>query len=582
MSELTNLVRAEECWLTRVVTAAAWLRRYELRWFRPDLAAGITLGAYLLPAGLGDASLAGLPAQAGLYACLFSGLVFWLFCSSRHTAVTVTSAISLLLGTSLGTLANGDTSRFGALAAGTAILVAAMAFTAWLLRAGVIVSFISETVLVGFKTGVACVLASTQLPKLFGIKGAHGSFWENIGHFLSHLRETHALSLMTGLGALAVLILGKRFWKNKPVALVVVIAGILIATLAHMGDRGVKMLGTVPQGLPPIGLPAVQWSDLNDLLPLAMACFLLGAVETVAIGRMFALKHGYRLDPNQEFLSLAGANLAAGLGQGFPVSGGMSQSLVNESGGARTPLSGFISSVLVLIVTLFFSGLLKNLPQPALAAIVLMAVTGLFKLEAFKKLWRFSHSEFAVAFVATLGVLGLGILKGVLIGAVLSIILLLRRASRPHVAVLGRVPGMDLYGDIERNPENEQADGVLIFRVDSSILYFNAEFVRERFVQFLHEQAPPVKLGIWCLATTPHVDLAGAEMLEQLHAELHGRGITLALAEARGPVREELRAAGLEHLFGVIRENATIAPIVQQWLNASLMMSNTSPHTTKV
>ncbi len=538
--------------------------RYERQWFRSDLAAGITLAAYLLPAALGDASLAGLPPEDGLYAVLFAGLVFWMFCSSRHTSITVTSAISLLLGTSLGALAGGDGARYGALAACTAILVAAMAFAAWLIRAGVIVSFISETVLVGFKTGVAMVLAGTQLPKLFGFKGGHGSFWENIGHFIVHLHDTHALSLMTGLGALIALILGKRFWKNKPAALVVVAAGILIASLAHLGDRGVKMLGEVPQGMPPIGMPTMHLSDLNDLLPLAMACFLLGAVETIAIGRMFALKYGYRLDPNQEFLSLAAANVAAGLGHGFPVSGGMSQSLVNESGGARTSLSGFISALLILIVTLFFSGLLRNLPQPVLAAIVLMAVTGLFKLEAFKRLWRFSRSEFAIAFVATLAVLGSGILQGVLIGAILSIILLLRGASRPHVAILGRVPGTDLYGDVERNPENELTPRVLIYRVDSALLYFNAEFVRERFVQILNDQIPPVKLGIWCLATTAQVDLAGAEMLEQLHAELHRRGITLALAEAHGPVRKQLRAAGLEHTFGAIRENATIKSILTQ------------------
>lgn len=566
MTQTTGTSDAPTNWLWRVIPAAEWLSRYERAWLRADLAAGITLAAYLLPAALGDASLAGLPPQAGLYACLFSGLFFWLFCSSKQTAITVTSAISLLLGTSLGALAGGDASRYAALAACTAILVGLMALIAWLIRAGVVVSFISETVLVGFKTGVACVLAATQLPKLFGFKGGHGDFWENIGHFFSHLRETHALSLATGGGALLVLILGKRFLKNKPVALVVVIAGVLIASVAHLDDRGVKMLGEIPQGLHAIGLPAVSRDDLNDLLPIAMACFLLGAVETVAIGRMFALKHRYQLDPNREFLSLAAANLAAGLGRGFAVSGGMSQSLVNESGGAKTPLSGFFAALLILIVTLFFSGLLKNLPQPVLAAIVLMAVTGLFKIQSFKQLWRFSRSEFAVALVATVVVLSSGILKGVLIGATLSLILLLRRASHPHVATLGRVRGTDLYGDIERNPENEQTPGLFVFRVDSSILYFNSDFVREAFVVSLNAQPSPTKLAIWCLATTPYVDLAGAEALERLHAELHRRGITLALAEARGEVRKQLHAIGLEKTFGPIRENATIASIVGPWL----------------
>jgi SulP family sulfate permease len=576
MNQVLDAGEVRSNWLRRLIPAIEWLSRYERGWLRADLAAGITLAAYLLPAALGDASLAGLPPQAGLYACLFSGLFFWMFCSSKQTAITVTSAISLLLGTSLGALAAGDAARYGALAACTAILVGLMALLAWLIRAGVVVSFISETVLVGFKTGVACVLAATQLPKLCGFKGGHGDFWGNIGHFFSHLHETHVLSLATGGGALIILILGKRFFKNKPVALVVVIAGVLIASFAHLGDRGVKMLGEIPRGIQTIGLPAVSRDDINDLLPIAMACFLLGAVETVAIGRMFALKHRHQLDPNREFLSLAAANLAAGLGRGFAVSGGMSQSLVNESGGAKTPLSGFFAALLILIVTLFFSGLLKNLPQPVLAAIVLMAVTGLFKIQSFKQLWRFSRSEFTIALVATVVVLSSGILKGVLIGATLSLILLLRRASRPHVAILGRVRGTDLYGDIERNPENEKTPGLFVFRVDSAILYFNSEFVRETFMARLKAQTSPTTLAIWCLATTPYVDLAGAETLEQLHAQLHARGITLALAEARGQVREQLRVVGLEKTFGPIRENATIPSIVAPWL-ASARPCDQSP-----
>jgi MFS superfamily sulfate permease-like transporter len=285
--------------------------------------ASITLAAYLLPAGLGDASLANLPPEAGLYACLFSGLVFWLFSSSRHTAITVTSAISLLIGASLGEIAEGDTTRFGALAAGTALLVAIIALAAWLAKAGSIVNFISESVMTGFKCGVALFLASTQLPKLFGLHGAHGDFWENSAHFIEHLDETNPASLSIGLGALAVLVLGKVFLRNKPVALAVVIGGIVASAWLDLEARGVKLLGLVPQGLPAPGPPDLRWSDVNALLPLALACFLLGAVETAAIGRMFAAKHGGRFDANQEFLALAASNLAAGLGRGFPVSGGM-------------------------------------------------------------------------------------------------------------------------------------------------------------------------------------------------------------------------------------------------------------------
>src|SRR2546430_5752629 len=320
-----------------IFPALTWLRAYQPKWLRADLIAGVTLAAYLMPAGLADASLANLPAEAGLYACLFSGLVFWLFCSSRHTAITVTSAISVLVGASLGDLAGGDISRFWALASCTALIVGGLGFIAWLAKAGVIVNFISESVLVGFKCGIALFIASTQLPKLFGFQGSHGDFWERSGYFFSHLSDTNSASLLLGISALGLLLLGKRFLKNKPVSLFVVIAGIIVASSMNLGSFGVKLLGQVPQGLPPFGLPAVHVSDLNDLLPLALGCFLLGMVESAALGRMFATKHGYRFDPNQELLGIAGANAMAGLGHGFPVSGGDPQILRHKSGRGDPP-----------------------------------------------------------------------------------------------------------------------------------------------------------------------------------------------------------------------------------------------------
>ena len=215
-----------------------------------------------------------------------------------------------------------STTRFGALAAGTALLVSLIAFIAWLVKAGVMVHFISESVMTGFKCGVALFLASTQLPKLFGFHSAHGSFWENTGFFINHLSETNSMSLLVGGIALAFLIVGKISLKHKPVALFVVIGGIVAASAFSLETHGVKLIGAVPQGIPPLRLPAIYWQDLSQLLPLAFACFLLGAVETAAIGRMLVAKHGGRFDANQENLALAASNLAAGLGSGFPVSGG--------------------------------------------------------------------------------------------------------------------------------------------------------------------------------------------------------------------------------------------------------------------
>src|SRR5262245_16492031 len=258
-----------------LIPARAWLATYDRTWLRGDAMAGVTLAAYLLPSAIGDASLAGLPPHAGLYSILFGGLVFWLFCSSRQTALAVTSAISLLVGATLAEISGGDPMRQAALAACTALMVAVLAFAAYAVRAGAIVNFFSETVLVGFKCGVAFFLASTQLPKLFGFGGSHGGdFWDRMAHFFRGLGQTNPTSLALGLAALAVLLLGKTVLKNRPVALVVVIISIVGARMLHLDQRGVALLGEVPQGLPMPSLPLVSRQDINTLLPLAMACFV--------------------------------------------------------------------------------------------------------------------------------------------------------------------------------------------------------------------------------------------------------------------------------------------------------------------
>ena len=547
------------------VAAFRWLAEYRTEWVRPDLVAGLTLAAYLLPAGIGDASLAGLASEAGLYACLFSGIVFWLFCSSKHTVITVTSALSLLIGASVGELSGGDPARHAAMAACVALMVASIAFAAWLVRAGNVVGFFSETVLVGFKAGLALYLASTQLPKLFGFKGTHGDFWEGAAYFISHLGETNRMALLIGAVALAVLIAGKLWLKNRPVAFIVVIGGIVAARLLNLQTHGVALLGDVPQGLPSLGLPGVDRHDLNQLMPVALAGFVLAAVETSAIGRMFTQKHGGRFDANQEFLALGAGNLMAGLGRGFPVSGGMSQSLVNESAGARTPLSGLIAAVFTLIVVLFASGLLRNLPQPVLAAIVLAAVMSLVDLHALQHIWRFSRVEFSVAMVAFLGVLGSGPVNGVLLGAAISIVLLLRQAARPRVTELARIPATSHFADRARHPEAEIVPGVLVVRCEAALLYFNVEHARERLFELLNARQEAIRLVVFSLGAVPTLDLAGAELIADLHKMLRARGIDLKLAHVLGDVRDALGRFGFDRVQGPLESGQTVHAIVSRW-----------------
>ena len=556
----------DKTWWEKAFPAAEWLRSYHRAWFRLDLLAGVTLAAYLLPAALGDASLANLPPEAGLYACLFGGLVFWIFCGSRQTAISVTSAIALVIGSSLGEITGGNTTRFGALAAGTAVLVSLIAFIAWLAKAGVMVHFISESVMTGFKSGVALFLASTQLPKLFGFHSAHGSFWENTGFFFKHLSETNSMSFLVGGIALALLILGKIFLKHKPVALFVVIGGIIAASMLSLETRGVKMIGTVPQGIPPLRVPAVYWNDLNDLLPLALACFLLGVVETAAIGRMFAAKHGGRFDANQENLALAASNLFAGLGGGFPVSGGTSQSLVNEEGGARTPLSTALAAVFILVVVLFFSHLLSALPQPVLAAVVLVAIAGLLKLSTLKELWRSDRSEFVVAMAAFVGVLTFGLLDGVMIGAAISLVQLVRASSHPHVALLGRIPGTRRFSDRDRHAGNELIPNVMIFRPESLLVYFNIDNVCDVILSRVRGEPTPPKLIVLDLSAAARVDMQSAHMLAGIADELTAQGIQFHAVEPRSSVRERLRHEHVDGKLGGIDRFTTVADVIDHFL----------------
>jgi MFS superfamily sulfate permease-like transporter len=449
------------------------------------------------------------------------------------------------------------------------LLVSLIAFIAWLAKAGVLVHFISESVMTGFKCGVALFLASTQLPKLFGFHGPHGSFWGNAGYFFKQLNETNNTSLLVGGIALTLLILGKIFLKHKPVALFVVIGGIIAASAFSLETRGVKLIGAVPQGIPPLKVPPLYWRDLNELLPLALACFLLGAVETAAVGRMFAAKHGGRFDANQENLALAASNLFAGLGGGFPVSGGTSQSLVNEEGGAKTPLSTALAAVFILVVVLFFSQLLSALPQPVLAAVVLVAIAGLLNLSGLKELWLDDRSEFVVAMAAFAGVLTFGLLRGVMLGALISLVQLVRVSSRPHVALLGRIPGTRRFSDSDRHSDNEIIPNVMIFRPESALIYFNVDNVCDAILNRVRAETPPPKLVVLDLSAAALVDMQSAHSLASMAEELSAERIQFHAIEARSSVRDRLRREGLDAKLGGVNRFTTVADVIDHFLAES-------------
>jgi SulP family sulfate permease len=544
---------------------AQWLRAYQARWLGADLIAGITLAAYAIPVSLAYAALAGLPPQVGLYGYLLGGVGYALFGSSRHLAVGPTSAISLMVGGTVAEMAGGDALRYGQIATLAGFVVAWLSALAWALRLSTLTSFISETILLGFKAGAALSIASTQLAPLFGVAGGGDHFFARVLKVFAQLGDVSPATTAVGLAALAVLLAGEALLPGTPVALMVVALSIVAVSSTPLGEAGLTLVGNVPSGLPHLGLPGLRLSDVDGVIPLALACLLLAYIEGVSAARTFAVKHRYPLDVRQELLGLGGANLLVAFGGGYPVAGGLSQSAVNDKAGAKTPLALLFASATLGLCLLFLTGLVEDLPKAVLAAIVLVAVKGLIDFPEMGRLWRVSRFEFTVAMVAFGGVLLLDILKGVLLAAVASILMLLRRAADPHVAFLGRIPGTRRFTDLARHPDNERLEGVLAFRVESSLLYFNAENVLRAVLGRLHTEGESVRLVVCDLSTSPYVDLAGARMLASLSDELATHHVALRVTDAHAEPRDLLRAEGLEAKVGTIDRFTSIADVVEQF-----------------
>jgi SulP family sulfate permease len=556
----------ERSWSRRIRSAlpiVGWLPRYQRSSLKPDIVAGLTLAAYAVPVSVAYASLAGLPPQAGLYCYLVGGVAYAVFGTSRQLAVGPTSAISILIGSALGTLAAGDTLRQTHLAAAVAVLAGFIGIIAWILRLGNIVNFVSETVLSGFKVGAGLVIASTQLPKLFGITSGGSNFFSRMVEVFRHLGDTNLATLGVGLSALALLILGERLLPRRPIALFVVVLSIVVMSYSALASQGVRTVGAIPQGLPHFGWPVVHWSEVDDLLGVALACFLLSYVESISVVRTFSLKHGYSISADQELLALGAANFAAGIGQGYPLAGGMSQSAVNEKGGAQTPIALLVASSGIGAVLLFLTGLMQNLPEPVLAAVVLIAVGGLIRPRELRQLYRVSKVEFRVAMVATVGVLAFGILKGVLLAAIFSILVLLKRASHPRIAFLGRLPGTDRFADSLRYPESEVTPKVLVLRVEAGLFYFNAQNVKNEVLERMRQHGA-VELVVIDLSTSANIDLAGVRMIRELEEQVARVGASLALAEVHGEVRDLMQAEGLEIRIPGIAQRMRIAALIEQ------------------
>lgn len=538
--------RSKWSWLPPV----RWLGGYQAAWLPGDVVAGVTLAAYAIPVSLAYASLAGLPPQVGIYGYLLGGLGYALLGSSRQLAVGPTSAISLMVAASVAPMAEGDAERYVQIASLAAFTVAGLCLLAWLFRLSVLVTLISDSILVGFKIGAGLTIAMTQLPSLFGIAGGGHNFFERVYLLVGQLGHIQLVVLAMGAVAIAMLLMGERWLPGRPVALAVVALSIFLATVLGLPAIGVPVTGNIPEGLPTLAGPALRLRDVEGIVPLAAGCLLLAYIEGVSAARTFAAKHGYDLDPRQEFLGIGAANLGAALGHGYPVAGGLSQSAVNDKAGAHTPLALLAASTTLALCLLFLTGLLENLPKAVLAAVVLTAILGLFDFRRLLYMWRVSRIDFYAATIAIMGVLLLGILQGILLAALISILLLLARASRPHVALLGRIPGTNSYSDLARHPENEPLGSVIACRPEASLLYVNAGSVLETVMASVLKNRSKIRAVVCDLSASPYLDLAGARILHALHDELAAQGIALQIVGARGRVRDLLRADGLAEKVG--------------------------------
>ena len=547
----------------RFIPALTWLPGYTLKIAGSDAVAGITLAAYAIPVSLAYAMLAGLPPQYGVYGYLLGGLFYALLGSSRQLAVGPTSAISLLIGTTIAGMAQGDPQRWAELASLTAIIVAGMSLLSYLLRLSGIINFISETVLLGFKAGAALAIGLTQLPKLFGVAGGGDGFFERLITIVTQLPQTNPAVFLFGVSAMVLILASEKFFPGRPVAIIVVALSIILMSVTSLGESGISTVGIIPSGLPHFRLPNLRISDVDGLVPLAFACFLLAYIESVSAGKTLAQKNGFEINPRQELLALGVANLATALGQGYPVSGGLSQSAVNDNAGAKTPFSLVFASAVIALCLLFLTGMLRNLPNVILAGIVLVAIRGLVDVKEFIHLWKMHRADFAIAMVAVIGVLVFGILKGVLIAAVTSLIMLIKTITLPHVAFLGRIPGTQRYSDFSRHPDNEAIPGVILFRVESSMLYFNVDNIRNVVWSKIQGSDFSVKTVICDLSTSPFVDRAGAAMLKRLYLDLQALGISFMIAEAHAEVRDMLRSENVETLFGHISRKVSVEELVE-------------------
>lgn len=541
------------------------LLHYKKVWLRGDVVAGITVAAYLIPQVMAYAELAGLPAVAGLWAVIGSMTVYALIGSSRQLSVGPESTTALMTATALAPLANGDAAHYAGLCAGLALIVGAIALVGFVARLGFMADLLSKPVLVGYLAGVAVIMIAGQLSKFSGVQIDEDNPLKAIWHFLTHLDEIHSPTLIMSFCVLAFLIIGSRLFPRAPIPLVAILLAAGAVKLFDLGSHGLALVGSVPTGLPRPRLPGIDWSDVQALLLPAVGVTVVGYTDNALTGRAFALRHKYEVDANQELLALAGANAAAGLTRGFPVSSSGSRTVIGDSLGSKSQLFSLIAVAVVVLTLLFLGPLLETFPRAALAALVVWAATKLIDVPELMRIGRFRTSELVLALATTVSVLIVDILYGILVAIALSILDLLRRVGRPHDGVLGYAPGVAGMHDIDDYPDAKQVPGLLVYRYDSPLFFANAENFKKRALESIVAHGP-VEWMLLNFEANVQIDLTSFDALGELLDELDERGITLALARVKHDMKQQLEQAGLVGRIGEDHIFETLPTAVQAYV----------------
>jgi high affinity sulfate transporter 1 len=521
----------------------ATLLSYRARWLPKDLIAGLVLTTLLVPQGMAYAELAGLPAITGLYTSILCLVGYAVFGPSRILVLGPDSSLGPMIAATILPLvgANGDPRRAIALASALALLTGVITTLAGIGKLGFVADLISKPTMIGYMNGLALTILVSQLPKLFGFSVEGDSFITDVTGFVHGLANNQTVPAALAVGGLGLLLITalQRMLPKIPGVLVVVLLSIAAAGMFNLGQHGVSLVGALPQGFPPLTIPHIALSDFPLLLAGALGIALVSLTDTISTASSFAARTGQTIDGSREMVGIGTANIAAGFFQGFPVSTSGSRTAVAEQAGAKTQLTGLIGAVAITLILLLAPGILRNLPQPTLAAVVIAASVSLADLPGTLRLYRVRRSEFLLSIAAFVGVVVLGVLPGIAVAVALSIGNVFRRAWWPYQTILGQVPGIPGYHDVRSYPLAEQLPGCLIFRFDAPLFFANTRTFREQ-IQRLARSEPRPQWIIVAAEPITDIDTTAADMLHDLDEDLNATGTNLVFAEMKDPVRRKV------------------------------------------